>query len=245
MVFHDSSERPTTNPAMGPTDPTREEGVGVQNNKRKWEGLVHYNLQMAPAVLDANNNVDYPALSFFDVFTDLRPPLDTDIDPIFGAGDPLDVLRIPGVCAPEDTCWRVKVKLGKLPESMLTPTSDCQLGKCGDKGYEIASNDPMTITCVGSGPLASTKIEGTATRHGGRVTVRWTTTNEVGITGFKLLAVSAKGSTQIGTVSCTQCTNGLGDAYSRTFSAATLKGARKISIETLGTTKAKVEVPVR
>jgi len=141
--------------AIGP-DPTRAAGVGVrdlmtkQNATNNWAGLVRYDLERAlvsAANLDPNGNIRYDTLIFSAVGgqTDIvQPGLDAN-------GDPTGAVARNGIQTSLDTCYRVRVKFGKKPETGsggVGPTSGCRLGKCGDRGYEAVSADPATLACL-------------------------------------------------------------------------------------------------
>jgi hypothetical protein len=251
--YHDATVRPSTNPAMAPTDATRAAGVGVVdilsklNATNNWMGLARYNLQSAtvsPANLDPNGNVAHSTLVFANVagHTDIPQPA-----PLGPDGNPTATsVDRSSVSVPPDTCWRVQALFGKKPETNTLNAITCRLGKCGDRGYTAESLNPMTITCVG-GSLLSEEIGGaSANRRQGGITVNWSSTSEISVVKYNLYAKNTKGGeTLVQEVSCTECTTGGGGAYSVRVPSSSAKGAKSIIIEMVtGSGSKRVEVPI-
>jgi hypothetical protein len=132
-LFHDGSIRPSTNPTLGPADPTRANGVGVLDVAAKFP-LIRYQLESAP-VTCANvdpNAVIQPSTMTWSILAPETP------DASLG-----------GLTISPDTCVRVRVLFGKKPETTITLPTDCRMAKCGDIGYDSARVDSESIQCVG------------------------------------------------------------------------------------------------
>ncbi|MBI3447626.1 MAG: hypothetical protein HY049_01705 [Acidobacteria bacterium] len=239
--YHDRSIRPSTNPGMAPTDATRAPGVGVLDLLRKtdagnsWQGLIHYDLESATATaanLDANGRLIPASLAFSTAVADVpQPAIDAN------TGNPTAPTISSTVAAGPDTCWRVRVKFGKKPETSTTSTANCRLGKCGDRGYDAVSLDGATITCVGGALFSQAFTSVTADKSQGKITVAWSMSAELSITGYNVYALNAKGARSLLTpspINCTECSSGLSASYQVTFSAGKSKGARSIIVEALG-----------
>lgn len=135
-IYHDSSVRPSENPAMAPADPTRAPGVGVLDVASKFP-LVRYQLEGAAATcanFDSNGVVRPETLTWSS----------------FGAETPATSLS--GVTVPAGTCLRTRVLFGKKPETAAISAANCRVGKCGDIGYDAVRDDPDAVRCVG-GPI--------------------------------------------------------------------------------------------
>jgi hypothetical protein len=220
---------------MAPEDPTRAAGVGVVDLLRKlnatdnWRGLIRYDLESAPitaADIDPDGDVVHSGLAFSTAIADVLQPIDP------GTGEPNDLVRAAGVAADPDTCWRVKVRFGKKPETNTTTTTRCRVGKCGDRGYEAASRDPAVVACVR--PEAFREVA--AERERGSIAVSWTMGSEWTIRGFNVHAVTARGTeTRLNQapIPCSECSTGAAASYREIFPAAAAPGARRVVVEAL------------
>lgn len=248
--YDDNELRPSTNPSMAPADATRAGGVGTRDLRRKttstnWQGLVHYTLQQANVTAGdiGPGGVNYAGLAWFDVVANIPQPT----SPLTG-NPTVTSLSATGVSAPVDSCWRIRVDFGKLTEVPAGPTSiaNCRVGKCGDRGYFVASVDPNSITCVG-GALVSEKAEQVrAEKSQGGINVSWVTTAELSMTGFDIIAVTKNGQeTSLGHVACKSCTSGLGESYSFDAGKGSLKGGvTAVRLEVRGANPSSVQVPL-
>jgi len=251
--YHDRSLRPSANTALAPTDATRATGVGVLDLLRKtdagnsWQGLIHYDLESATASaanLDPNGRLIPSSLNFSTAVADVPQPA---IDP--NTGNPTAATISTTISAGPDTCWRVRVKFGKKPETTTTSTANCRVGKCGDRGYDAVSTDGAVITCVGGALFSQAFTSVTADKSAGKITVGWTMSAELAITGYNVYGVNSKGARTLLTatpVNCTECSTGLEASYQVTFGSAKSKGAREVIVEALGATVfASNPVPVQ
>jgi len=241
--YHDKSKRPSTNPAMAPADATRAPGVGVLDLLTKadpnnlWRGLVHYDLESATATaanLDPNGRLITASLVFATAVANIPQPA---VDP--NTGNPTAAIVSTTTSAPPDTCWRVRVKFGKGRETATTSTANCRLGKCGDVGYDIASTDGSTITCVGGALFSEAFTSVSAARSKGSVAVSWTVGAEITMQGYNVYAVNGKGTqTKLNSslIGCSECTTGVLVSYTQTFPMTLLKGAKGIIVEAINQT---------
>jgi hypothetical protein len=224
--YHDMRSTPSNNPTLAtrnlslPRDATRAAGVGVVDLLRKWGGLLRYSLEAAPVVTDPGGNVDYAALVFTAVAGqgNLTPPLNANGE----ATGPVSI----NLTSNPDTCYRVALSIGKLPEvsGTLTTAIECRKGRCGDVGYSIRSGAPGAITCVG-GALISENIADSAIAHArGVYTLTWSTTSELSVQGFDIFAVSRRGEQKVADVACSECTTSLPGSYTVEISKGDLRG---------------------
>ena len=103
-----------------------------------------------------------------------------------------------------------------------------QSGRLGDIGYQVSSRP----TILGW-PLAAENVTLTsATRGRGGVTVEWTTTSELSVTGFDIVAVKGRRGREVlaASVSCSECTTGAGASYSVAVPQWKLRGARSVKV---------------
>jgi len=247
--YHDGSLRPSTNPSMAPADATRAAGVGVLDLLKKtdatnaWQGMIHYDLESATASaanLDPNGRLIPSSLNFATAVADVsQPAVDAN------TGNPVAATISATTTAGPDTCWRIRVKFGKKPETQTISPANCRLGKCGDRGYNAASNDGAVITCVGGALFSESFASVAAVRGKGSVTVSWSTSVELSISGFNVYAVNSKGTqTKLNAspIGCSECSSGIGASYQATFSAGQLKGAKGVVVEALAQTNFRSNV---
>jgi hypothetical protein len=229
--YHDGRSTPSNNPTMAtrnpglPRDATRSGGVGVVDLLTKWGGLVRYSIDAAPLVPDGTGmGVDYGALVFAPV-----PGFQNIAGNIGPNGEPAGPIALQLDSSP-DTCYRVRVNFGKVPEAVGANTTapNCRVGKCGDVGYGIGSQAESAVTCIG-GALASEAIVSSSLDTGkGAFTLRWATNSELTVQGFEVFAVSKRGELKVGEVGCAECTTGLPGSYKLTLSRGDLRG---VSVE--------------
>ena len=226
---HDGSSMLSQNPTMAPALVGRAPGVGVVDLLKKWNGLVNFDLEAAPVVTDPNGDVDYAALAwaaYVNPATTL--PMTGMTEPISAAtGDPTGPLAF-DVDVPSDTCFRAHVHFGKTPEVSGTSTNatNCRIGKCGDVGYGLATTQPMGITCIGGALLSESIQNAIVTRSQGRYQIGWSTPVELSVTGFEIQALTNKGAKTLTSVSCKECSSGLGASYSVEVAPKDLGGGR-------------------
>jgi len=238
--YHDRSIRPSANPAIAPADPTRAAGVGVLDLLTKtdpnnfWRGLIRYDLESATATaanLDPNGRLIPASLVFSTAVPNVpQPPVDPN------TGNPTANLISATTTAGPDTCWRLRVKFGKKPEALTTTTANCRLGKCGDRGFDVASTDGAVITCVGGALFAEAFTNTSAARSKGEVVIGWTTSAELSVQGYNVYAVNIKGAeSQLNSalIPCSECGTGLSSQYQASFPMTRLKGAKGIIVEAI------------
>lgn len=249
----DQSVRATNNPSLAtkdtalPRDATRAAGVGVLDLQRKWGGLMRYTLQRADLTasnINPNGTVNYGSLTFLDAFPDIPQPA---IDPNTGNPPAGATVALNGASVPADTCWRVKVQMGKKPDVLFpsTTVANCRLGKCGDLGYEAVTSDGSLITCIGGALLAESVKSATATRSKGDVAVHWETAGELTMREFKVYAVRAQGDLLLATVACKECSSSLGAIYDITVPGGSLKGSKTLRIDVIGDNPSSTTVPIQ
>jgi hypothetical protein len=211
----------------------------MDNAGKNWWGLIHYDLERALVTasnLDPNGRVNFSTLTFA---PDSNQPQTIDVaqpDIGSGTGNPTGQVQVTGVLVPSDTCWRVRVKFGKKPETLTTQMANCRLGMCGDKGYSAQTLDSAVITCVG-GALFTEEFAGvSATRSRGSVVVRWSLTSELTVAGYNIYLVSTKGTERLANadvIPCTECNTGASAPYEYPIPAGALKGAKAVIVEAL------------
>jgi hypothetical protein len=131
-LYHDSSVRPSTNPKMGPADPTRAPGVGVLDVASLFP-IVRYQVETATATCAAigpNGRVRPEMLSWSAGIAETP------------------TTSIANVTVPPDTCFRVRTLFGKKPETAAISVANCRVGKCGDLGYDAVRDDPDAVDCT-------------------------------------------------------------------------------------------------
>jgi hypothetical protein len=247
--YHDGSTRPSANPYIGPQDATRANGVGMldlltkANTTNNWKGLVRYDLERATvgaANLDPNGRINMGSLTFAVVagHTDIVQP-GPDMH-----GQATGPIVRNSILSPPDTCYRVRAKFGKKPEALTTNTTNCRMGKCGDKGYEVATLNPIGITCIG-GPLASEQATNVvAQKSKGKVVLTWNMTSELSVTSFDIFAISTKGvESPLGSVSCKECSTGVGASYA--FESQAKGGVKAIKLVVNSLSPQTVQVPLQ
>lgn len=122
-LYSDQSVRPTTHPQMGPADPNAASGVGVNDIATRFP-LVRYVLEVAQ---ETDPNFGFPTASFETTGASLS-----------------------GLLIPRESCLRLRTIFGKKPQAASTTIANCRLGRCGDIGYEVASER----LCPGASPAA-------------------------------------------------------------------------------------------
>jgi hypothetical protein len=264
-IYNDRRHVGTSHPAMGGdlcneataclggaiNNPTRPAGVGAVDLMRNpngdpnnnWAGLARYDLEVATVGagnVDPNGSVLFNTLVFAAVVgqTDIpQPGLDLN-------GDPTGQVVRNSVIAAPNTCYRVHVRFGKKPEITAITLANARIGRNGDRGYEVFSLDPATITCVGGSLLSESAVNLQAVKKLGTVTLSWRMTSELSIEGFNIYAVSPKGvEKKIGSLPCQACNTGETKSYSFTAPMTAIKGAKTIVLEVLssnGNTRSQV-----
>jgi hypothetical protein len=246
--YHDMRSIPSNHPAMATRNlaltrnATRAGGVGVSDLLAKWGGLVRYSLDSAILVTDGTGTgVDYAALAFTPV-----PGFQNMPGMVSPSGEPSGPLSFNINSAP-DTCYRVRVNFGKVPEVTNTTAANCRIGRCGDAGIGVASQVEGSVTCIG-GALASEAIVSSGIDTGrGAFTLRWETNSELTVQGFEVFAISKRGELKVGEVGCAECTTGLPGSYKLTLSRGDLRGGpvEAFKIKMLGGNGDEVTVDVR
>lgn len=247
----DSTHRPSANALLGPTDPNRQSGVGFLDYKRgtttgsasNYAGLVRYNLQSATvgaANVDPNNSILFSTL----VFADANGQTEIGQPGLDAFGDPSGVVTRNSLLVAPDTCFRVQVRFGKKPEVLttypgaatLTATTQCRLGRCGDRGYTAESLDPAVITCVGGSLVSEKAVDLLAVKKLGGVVLSWRMTSELSLQGFNIYSVSNKGvEKKLGSLPCQACNTGESKSYTFNATATQIKGAKTLVLEVLST----------
>jgi hypothetical protein len=247
--YHDGSARPSTNPGLAPADATRAPGVGILDLLKKtdvtnaWQGLIHYDLESATASaanLDPNGRLIPSSLTFATAVADISQPA---VDP--NTGNPTATTISATTTAGPDTCWRLRVKFGKKPETTTTTTANCRLGKCGDRGFNVASTDGAVITCVGGALFSEAFSSVSALKGKGSVTVSWTVSAELTIVGYNVYAANAKGTlTKLNgsLIGCTECTSGILATYNVPFPLSDFKGAKGVVVEAIAQTNFRTNI---
>lgn len=144
------------------------------------------------------------------------------------------------VVVPADTCLRLHTYLGVAPQTSSHSLGNCRQGICGDLGYEVVSPP----SCLG-GALASDGVPGNASavRGKGGVDVSFQTAHELSVTDFKIYALTqSSGKVEVASLSCKQCTTGLGADYTARIPMGQLKGARDLEIVSSTGASAKVTI---
>jgi hypothetical protein len=255
VYAHDVSVRASANPGMGIADTANavgmkdllRKGTTASTGNKPWSGLVKFDLQVAgvgATDVDPNGDIIYGGLVWSDLITGIVQPTSLI------TGNPTAVKPgATGVAAPIDTCYRVKVKVGKdsiaVAGGLITNIATCRLGKCGDQGYEVASTHAQAITCIGGALVSEKAINVRAAKAKGQVDVSWEMTTELSLTGFDIIGVDKRGRDRnLMHVNCKQCTSGLGEYYSVTTPKGSLKGANMIRLEVRGGNPSSVQVPI-
>lgn len=255
IIHSDEKSVPTNNPTLATRnlsktrDATRAEGVGVRDLKRKWGGLVRYQLESAPIVAgvntDPNGDIIYDTLTFTPTGSIVTPSLDTN-------GNPTGPVMFPPagtMSIPIPSCWRTRVDIGKVPETTTPTETLCRVGKCGDLGISIRQASRSGVTCFGNrDPLVSENIINGAVRTvKGSHTITWDTTAELTVQGFEIYAVTQRGPKLVGNVACTECSSGAGASYETVVRPADVKGGKVTGFEVrmIGGSGAVAELPAR
>jgi len=255
MIHSDEKVIPSNNPSLAtqdaskPRDATRAAGVGMRDLKRKWGGLVRYQLETAPIVpgvnTDPNGDILYNTLTFGPSGSVVTPPLDVN-------GNPTGPLMFPAagtMSIPIPSCWRTRVDIGKAPEGVTANLANCRLGKCGDVGISIRQASVSGVTCFGNrDPLVSENIINGAVRTvKGRHTITWDTTAELTVQGFEIYAVTQRGPKLVGNVDCSECSSGAGASYETSVRPADIRGGKVtgFQVKMKGGSGAVAELPAR
>jgi len=256
--YTDQRSVPTNNPTLDTRDTatvgdtTRARGVGPADLLRKWAGLARYTLEVAPIVpgvnTDPNGDIIYSSL----VFADDPNSADNMVPPLDGNGNATGPITIPATGTmdiPIPSCWRARVGIGKPAEAFSLLEANARVGKLGDLGLGIATQNRVGITCFGNrDPLVSENIINGAVRTvKGRHTITWDTTAELTVQGFDIFAVTQHGSKLVGSLSCTECSSGAGASYETTVRPADIKGGKVtgFQVKMKGGSGAVAELPVR
>jgi len=186
-------------------------GVGVNDQGP----LVHYDLESAPLVggtcgtFTLLNSVNHPANTM-------------------------------NATVPPNTCVRLSNRFGRTgSDPCNAATTTCrdqrrlaaQTGKMGDLGASALNAVGGTVT-IGGPAVSQNAVLTVATKNKNTVTIGWTTTSEVNVTGFDIVGIDGKGTKKVvvSSVACRQCTSGLGATYTELIPGNKFQGSKKVQI---------------
>ncbi|MBI3448030.1 MAG: thrombospondin type 3 repeat-containing protein [Acidobacteria bacterium] len=101
------------------TNPQAAGGVGVRDIVSRFGELIRYRVEVAPV---SDPGFTTPSFTF-----------------------ETESASVSAVPLPPSSCLRLRTIFGKKPETAVRSTANCRVGKCGDVGYEIASEPQGAI----------------------------------------------------------------------------------------------------